>query len=177
MLEVLIYILILLFIVFFFGSAAYAGWRAAPWLPAFKKDMERIIKLAELKDDDLVYDLGSGDGRVVIALANNSRAQFVGYEISLIMYCWSRLKIFFSGLGKRVEIRCSDFLTNDLSQATVIFCFLTPMAMKKLSIKFQKELKKGTRIVSYSFSLPDWQPLVTDKPDTTSIPIYKYIVD
>jgi SAM-dependent methyltransferase len=170
------YILFLIVIIIAFGSAAYAGLRAAPWLPVFKKDLDRILKLARIRDNDLVYDLGSGDGRVVAALAHNSAAHIVGYEISLLLYIWSRLKLLFCGLWARVEIRYADFLTRDLSQATVIFCFLTPMAMKKLAPKFRKELKQGTRIISYSFSLPDWEPRLVERRTPTSIPIFYYEV-
>lgn len=169
------YFLLLIAIIVVFGTAAYAGLKAAPWVPVFKRDIERIVRLADIRDDDLVYDLGSGDGRILAALANNSQAQLVGYEISFIPYVWSRLKLIFLGLTKRAEIRYADFLTRDLSQASVIFCFLTPMAMKKLAPKFQKELKKGTRIISYSFSLPDWKPEVIDKPTKRSMLIYKYV--
>jgi len=177
MLDMLVYIFLLLLILLVFGTAAYAGMKASPWVPVFKKDIERILKLAQVKDDDLVYDLGSGDGRVVAALANNSQAQIVGYEVSFIPYLWSKIKILFLGLSKRVEIRYADFLSRDLSQASVVFCFLTPMAMKKLEPKFRKELKKGTRVISYSFSIPTWQAEVVDKPDKKSIPIFKYVVD
>lgn len=177
MLDLLVYILLLFLILLIFGTAAYAGMRAAPWVPVFKKDIERILRLAEVKDDDLVYDLGSGDGRVVVALANNSEAQITGYEVSFIPYLWSKIKVLLLGLSKRVEIRYADFLSRDLSQASVIFCFLTPMAMKKLEPKFRKELKKGTRVISYSFSIHGWQPVMVDKPTEKSIPIFKYVVD
>jgi len=174
MAESLLYLFLLLLILLVFGTAAYAGILAAPWVPVWKKDIERILKLANVKDDDLVYDLGSGDGRVVCGIANNSEAQVVGYEISLIPYIWSKIKIRLLGLCKRVEIKYADFLKRDLSQATVIFCFLTPKAMEKLSPKFRKELKEGTKIISYSFSLPDWQVLKVDKPDKKSNPIFYY---
>jgi len=142
-----------------------------------KKDLDRIMQLARIQEDDLVYDIGCGDGRVLAAMANNSPAQFVGYEVSLLLYLLARLKVIFLGLSKRVEIRYADFLRRDLGQASVIFCFLTPMAMKKLSPKFKNELPKGARIISYSFSLPDWQPREVSRPDDRSIPIYYYVVD
>ncbi|MFA6098697.1 MAG: hypothetical protein WCV50_02900 [Patescibacteria group bacterium] len=174
--EILIYIALLLGILFVFGTAAYAGWVAAPWLPVFKKDIQRILNLAGIQPGDVVYDLGSGDGRVIVAIANNSSAKIVvGYEISFIPYIWSKIRIRFLGLNQRVEIRGADFLSRDLSQATVIFCFLTPKAMKKLGPKFERELRPGTRIISYSFSMPNWQPVETDRPSTKHIPIYKYI--
>jgi len=177
MLDLLVYIFLLFLILLVFGTAAYAGMRAAPWVPVFKKDIERILRLVEVKDDDLVYDLGVGDGRVIVALANNSQAQFVGYEVSFIPYLWSKIKVLLLGLSKRVEIRYADFLSHDLSQASVVFCFLTPMAMKKLEPKFRKEFKKGTRVISYSFFIHNWQPTEVDKPTEKSIPIFKYVVD
>lgn len=176
MLELLVYIFLLFMILLVFGTAAYAGMRASPWVPVFKRDIERVLKLADVKDNDMVYDLGSGDGRIVIAIAHNSQASVVGFEISFLPYLWSKLKILFLGLPQRVEVRFGDFLSRDLSQASVIFCFLTPMAMKKLSPKFRKELKKGTRIISYSFKIPDWEPTMIDRLDKR-MSIYKYVVD
>jgi len=178
MLVSIVYIFILIAIVVIFGSALYAGFRASPWLPIFKRDVERILDLAAIKTGDKVYDLGSGDGRVLIALANNSEAELVvGYEVSLIPYIISKIRIWFLRLGSRVEVRYADFLSRDLESANVIFCFLTPKAMKKLEPKFRKELKPGTRIVSYSFSLPNWSTTEVSKPEKNSMPIFKYVVD
>lgn len=177
MVMTLIYILVLFAILVIFGSAAYAGMRAAPWLPVFKRDLDRILKLVNIQPGDVVYDLGSGDGRVLVALANNSQAQIVGYEISFLLYVWSKIKIAVQGLSRRIEVRYADFLKRDLGQANVVFCFLTPMAMKKLAPKFKQELRKGTRIVSYSFSLPDWTPRQVERRDEHSIPIFYYVVD
>lgn len=176
MLELFVYIFLLLAVLLVFGTAAYAGMKAAPWVPVFKRDIKRILKVADVQDDDLVYDLGSGDGRILIAIAHNTKARVIGFEISFIPYIASKLRIVFRGLSKCIEVRYGDFLSRDLSQASVIFCFLTPMAMKKLGPKFKKELKKGTRIISYSFTIPDWQPVLTDKREKR-IPIFKYIVD
>lgn len=158
------------------GTAAYAGVKAAPWLPVFKKDIKRIINLAQLRDTDVVYDLGSGDGRILIGLAHNSAATFWGYEVSFLPYLWSRLKILLLGLSRQVEIRFADFYMRDLGQATVVFCFLTPKAMAKLGPKFIKELQPGTKIISYSFAIPDWEPEIVNRPDDKRIPIFVYRV-
>ncbi len=178
MVESVLPYLLLLGIVVFFGTAAYAGLKAAPWVPAFNRDMHRIIKLADVKENDVVYDLGCGDGRVLVALANNTPAKrLVGFEISVLPYLWTKARIIFRGLTRRVDVEFSDFLKRDLGQASVIFCFLTPMAMKKLAPKFHAELKKGTRIISYSFSIPGFTPETVDKPEPNRMTIYYYRVD
>lgn len=158
------------------GTAAYASVRAAPWLPVRRDDVKRIIELADAGEDDLIYDLGSGDGRVLIAFARNVKSRVVGFEISLLPYFWSRLRIMIAGLSRRIEVRFGDFLRRDLSSADVIFCFLTPNAMRKLAPKFHTELKKDVRILSYSFSIPGWLPERVDKPNNDSIPIFVYRV-
>jgi len=178
MIAVPIYLFILLAIILVFGTAAYAGLVAAPWLPVFKKDIRRVVQVADVQEGDVVYDIGSGDGRILVAIANSSKARrIIGYEISFLLYVWSKLRIWFRGFSKLIEIRGDNFLSRDLSSANVVFCFLTPKAMKKLAPKFKKELKKGTRIVSYSFSLPGWEPVETNRPDDKSMPIFKYVVD
>jgi len=178
MITVLIYLFLLLAILLVFGTAAYAGLVAAPWLPVFKKDIRRVVQAADVQEGDIVYDLGSGDGRILIAIANSSKARrIVGYEISFLLYAWSKLRIWFRGFSKVIEIRGDDFLSCDLSSANVIFCFLIPKAMKKLEPKFKNELRKGTKIVSYSFSIPGWEPVEINRPDGKSMPIFKYIVD
>ena len=178
MLTVFIYLALLLVIVLVFGSAVYASFRAAPWLPSFKRDIARIIKLANVQPGEVVYDLGSGDGRILVALANATPAErVVGYEVSLLLYIWSRVRIAFLGLSGKAEVRFSDFYRHDLSQANVIFCFLTPRAMKRLGEKFRRELRPGTRIISYSFSIPGWKKIVEDQPVQEAMPIHSYVVD
>jgi len=176
--DLVTYLLILFGIILVFGTAVYASFRAAPWLPVFKKDIKRIIEFSETNKGDKVFDLGCGDGRVLIGLANNTEAQYlIGYEISFLFYVLSKLRILFLGLSKKVEIRFGDFLMKDLSSADVIFCFLTPMAMKKLKPKFEKELKKGTRVISYSFTIPGWTEVDINQPNEYDLPIHKYIID
>lgn len=172
------YLIILFGIILVFGTAMYASFRAAPWLPVFKRDIKRIIEFADVKKGDKVFDLGCGDGRVLIGLANNTQAEYlIGYEISFLFYIWSKLRVIFMGLSKKAEIRFGDFLMKDLSSADVIFCFLTPMAMKKLKPKFEKELKKGTKIISYSFTIPGWTDAGINQPNDFDLPIHKYIID
>ncbi len=174
----ILYLFILLAIMLVFGTAAYAGLKAAPWVPVFKRDIERVVRLANVQPGEVVYDLGSGDGRILIALANNSRAELViGYELSFIPYVWSKVRLWFLGQSGRTEVRYGDFLERPLDRADVVFCFLTPKAMKKLAPKFKQELRPGTRIISYSFLIPGWQPETVDKPHKKSMPIFRYVID
>lgn len=165
---------LLLLILGVFGSALYASLRAAPWLPVRKNDLVRIVEIMQEAKPSLVYDLGSGDGRIVLALAQNSTARIVGYEVSILVYVISLLRIWIARYRQRVEIQYGDFFSKNLSGADWIFCFLTPAAMKKLAPKFRAELDPGTWIVSYAFSVPGWVPVRVDKPDERALPIFIY---
>jgi len=161
---------------FILFSLAYAGLSAAPWVPLPKREIIRMLKLAEVKPGELVYDLGSGDGRILILAVREFDARPVGFEISVLPYFISKLRIWFLGLGNRVKIKYANFFREDLSKAQVITVFLTPKAMAKLSPKFRKELKSGCRIVSYAFALKDWEPKEIDKPNPKTTAIYLYKV-
>lgn len=172
--------LFLVLVVIIFGSMAIASFRAAPWVPTFKRDLARMLDLAEIKPGEKVIDLGSGDGRLVFLAAEKYRAQVIGFEISVLPYYISRFKLFFlnrffpSRMEGRAKIKFSDFYTQDFSKADIIVCFLTPMAMKKLSPKFKKELKPGARVVSYCFRIHDQKPAQVSKPHEKANPIFLY---
>ncbi len=174
MLEPFVLLLVFISIIIVFGSAAYASLRAAPWLPVRNRDIGRIVTLARLSSQQVFFDLGSGDGRVLMALGRNCRARTIGYEVSVLPFLYSQIRLLTAGLHKCVEVRFADFFTADLSPADVVFCFLTPMAMKKIAPKFRAELKPGARVISYSFSIPGWVPERVDKPTEKSIPIFVY---
>ncbi|MDD5342188.1 MAG: class I SAM-dependent methyltransferase [Patescibacteria group bacterium] len=172
--NTLIFLLILIGLVLFFGTALLAGVLAAPWLPTRKKDLKRLLDLASIQRDELVYDLGSGDGRLLINAAKQYGARGVGFEISFFHWLWSILNVWLSGCQGRIKIRYRNFFREDFGPADVIVCFLTPWAMRKLKPKVAKELRPGSRFVSYSFSLPDSQPVAVSKPESNSNAIYLY---
>ncbi len=156
------------------ASAAYAGFRAAPWVPTWGKDFDRVVRLADLKSGEIVYELGAGEGRLLLQFAHTPAAEITGFEISLVPYAIAWLRV--RRLRPRVSVRFKDFFKIDFSQANVIFCFLTPPAMRKLQLKFAAECKPGTRIISYAFSIPGWTPDVMDKPKPNAMAIYRYII-
>ena len=167
--------LILLFILLIFGTMAWAALSAAPYVPLFKRDIRRMLKLAKAGPSDIIYDFGSGDGRILITASKEFKVKkCVGFEISFLPYIFSRIKILVLGLNKCIDIIPKNFYNQNINKATIITCFLTPKAMKKLGPKFQRELKPGARVVSYAFSIPSLNPVKVDKPTPKSTSIYLY---
>ncbi len=152
---------------------AWGAVKAAPYVPTRSADVDRMLRLAHIKPGELVYDLGAGDGRFLLTTARKFRARGVGFEISLLPYVIGKIRIALSGLPN-VKLSYTDFFQVDLSTADVIVCFLTPMAMAKLKPKFERELKPGSRVVSYAFAVPDWTPTKKDKPQPNIMGVYLY---
>jgi tRNA A58 N-methylase Trm61 len=168
----LIFFIVLLFLMVF--TFAWGGWSAAPWVPLWKKDIRRMLTLAKVKPGELVYDLGAGDGRMIIIAAKEFGAKAVGFEVACLPYFLAWVKISLLGLFGQARLVYKNFFLQDLSQADVIMVFLTPPAMEKLKPKFEKETKPSCRIVSYAFSIPGWQPTIKDKPDNKTGTVYVY---
>lgn len=176
--ENLLFIFSLIFtivVLVILGTFAYGGFSAAPWVPLWKKDIRRMMKLANVKPGETVYDLGAGDGRIIIIAAKEFGALATGFEIATLPYYLGCIKIRLKGLNSQVQLKYRNFFKQDLSSADVICSFLTPRAMRKLKPKLAKEAKPGCRIVSYAFSIPGWKPTIKDKPNkkTTSIFLYQ----
>lgn len=172
----IVWIIVLVFVVVAAVTTAWAGWRAAPFVPTRSKDVERMLDLAELKDGEVVYDLGAGDGRLLLA-ATQRQAQVtaVGFELSLLFYLIGWLRILLSPNRQRMRWKFQDFFHHSISEADVVVCFLTPPAMSKLEPKFRQELRPGARIISAVFPMPNWKPDLVDKP-TGRVSVYRYRV-
>jgi SAM-dependent methyltransferase len=133
-----------------------------PFVTAPSAIMKDIAKALEVKDDSVVYDLGCGDGRILIHLSKiNPKAKYIGIENNTFPIILARVNSFFSKkkTGNKVEIVNKDFFKQDLSNATHIFTYLYPNIMDDLLTKFDKELKPGTRLVSLSFKFTGKQPI------------------
>jgi SAM-dependent methyltransferase len=170
------YLTLALIILFFFilFNFAWAGFSAAPWVPSKKIDRQRVLSVAQVKPNDIIYDLGCGDGRWLFYFAKNSAAKEIrGFEISLIMFFVAWIKKLFSGYPQ-VKINLKSLYRANLHQADIVLCFLLPKAMNKLLPKFQKELKSGAKVVSYAFSLPNKTPEIIEKIGQNDISIYRY---
>ncbi len=150
---------------------AWTHYLGAPWIPSSSSTVHRMLQLARVKPGDTVYDLGSGDGRILIEAARHFGARAVGIEIDPIRYLLTKAKISFLGLQDRVQIILGNFFNQDLSDANVVVVYLSQDANMKLSKKLIKELKPGTRIVSHTFIFPCFEEI--ENENNSSIYLYK----
>ncbi len=112
-----------------------------------------MCKLARVGKNDIVYDLGSGDGTALIIAAKEFGARGVGIEIDPLRFFISSILLHSNRLWNKVQIKRKNFHDVHIADATVIFVYLVPKALNRLLPKFKKELKKGTRIVSYRYEI------------------------
>ena len=122
-----------------------------------------MLELANVGPQDTVYDLGCGDGRLIISAAREYGARAVGIEIDPIRFIWCQLMITGFGLRRRVKVRFGDFFKKDLSGATVITSYLLQDTNKRLESKFDAELQPGARVVAYNFKFPGLNMVAQDE--------------
>jgi SAM-dependent methyltransferase len=142
--------------------------KIVPFVPSPQEVVDKMITVAGVKKGDVVYDMGSGDGRIVIAAAKKG-ARAVGFEIDGDLVKESRENIRKAGVQNLAEIRQQDILTVDFSPATVVTMYLLPDVNLKLKPNLQKQLKSGSRIVSHSFDMGDWKPDRVERVDGRTI--------
>ncbi len=129
-----------------------------PFVPTRRSVARAMITLAHLKGNETVFDVGAGDGRLLIeAKRMFPGIRAVGSEVALGVWLYGRLKILLSGL--RVELRLRNAFKDDLRAVDVIFLYLGPGMMQKCESKFDAELKPGTRVVSHVFTFPGRKPV------------------
>jgi SAM-dependent methyltransferase len=159
------------------GSGVFAGIAHAqdleskkivPFVPTPQEVVDKMIELAGVKKGDVVYDLGSGDGRIVITAAKKG-ARAVGFDVDGDLVKESRENIGKAGLEKMAEIKQQDILTVDLSPATVVTMYLLPDVNLKLKPNLLKQLKPGSRVVSHAFDMGDWKPDKTERVNGRTI--------
>jgi len=152
-----------LFVIAFMIWIVWSVVVGAPWLPTPKSKVRKMLEFAKVKEGDIVYDLGSGDGRIIIMAAKEFGAKSVGIEADPIRQKWSKLMIRRHRLGEKVKVSRGNFFNFDISDASVVTLYLGVSANDKLREKLVKELKPGTRIVSHHFLLKEWDIIKHDK--------------
>ena len=135
----------------------------APYVPTPQDVVERMLTMAGVGPNDVVVDLGSGDGRLVVTAAKKFGARGIGIDIDPARIAEGKANAAAAGVESRVEFRQQDALQADVSQATVVTLYLLSSSNVKLRPRLVSQLKPGARIVSHQFGMGDWQP---DKVET-----------
>jgi len=152
-------LLALLWVVGLPGVAGCVHPRAdVPYVQTPHEVVAQMLRLAGVSRNDVVYDLGSGDGRLVIAAARDFGARGVGVEIDPRLVARSVESARRAGVGDRVTFREQDLFQTDLADATVVTLYLSPALNLRLRPKLLRELRAGARIVSHDFDMGDWPP-------------------
>lgn len=144
-----------LFILFVMVVSAVIG---VPFLPAHRKQAQKMMELADIRPGMRVVDLGSGAGRLLF-LAAARGAIATGYELNPFLCLWTNVMIKIKGLSGKVKVHCRSMYDADLSNIDVAFTFLFPKPMIKLAPKLFAELRPGSTVVSYAFSVPGHTPI------------------
>jgi SAM-dependent methyltransferase len=145
--------------------AAWAQSATAPdviYVPTPQPVVEAMLAIADVTERDIVYDLGSGDGRIVIAAAKKYGARGVGIDIDPALVKKASENAAAAGVSDRVRFVAQNLFTSDISEATVVTLYLLQSLNERLRPKLVRELKPGTRIVSHVFNMgPEWPPQKT----------------
>jgi SAM-dependent methyltransferase len=145
---------------------------AGPYVPTPWVIVDAMLGLAEIRADDVVYDLGSGDGRLVITAAKRYKARGVGIELQPELVALANEGAKKEGVGDRVKFIQGDLFETDIREATVVTLYLLPRFVTRLVPRFLDELKPGTRIVSHDYPLAPWKP---DKDMSLDVPEKEFI--
>ncbi len=173
-----------LFLIASLGLAADAptsddAKKVAPYYPSPLIVVQAMLDAAELQPGELLVDLGSGDGRIILLAARDFDARAVGYELDDALVKSSRRKIAEMKIEDRAEIRQQDLFTADLAEADVVTLYLLPRAMARLEPILQKSLKKSARVIAHDFAFPNWKPVETipidDSQELDGLPHSVYV--
>ena len=155
-LSVLVFILALLWIL----VPAFYG---LPPVPTNPERIRKALKLANLQSTEVLYDLGAGDGRVLLIAAREFGAKAIGIEVGPIQCALIWLRAVVSGFGNQIQVRWGNFYKVDLREADVVFVYATSKEVTKLAPHLEKQLKKGARVISISADFPEWEPSAFDE--------------
>ena len=126
----------------------------SPWSPWWRTSSRKAIsagKLAKISSKDMVYELGSGDSNFLVAVCKKFGSSGVGIEIDFLRNLTARLNIIKNKVGDKVTLKRGNFFDYNISDATIVFVYLVPRVLEKLKPKLFKELKKGTKVISYKY--------------------------
>lgn len=163
----------LIFSVALLITAAVSILLRVPYVPTQKKFVEKLLQAAGIKKGQKIYDLGCGDGRILFTAETITGCAGEGYELAPLIYLLAMMKKWFG--QKKSQIYLKNFFHANLSDADIIFCYLTPEILEKTAKKLIQECKKGTKIVTHTFTIKGITPKTTIKDEKGLFPtIYIY---
>jgi ubiquinone/menaquinone biosynthesis C-methylase UbiE len=164
-----------IFLVFIGAIGLWIVWPlliGAGWVPTPRRVVRRMLRLAGVGPGDTLFELGSGDGRIMFMAAKEFGAEAVGIEADplrvLLTLAWIRL----TGLTGRVSVLWGNFFKKDLGAASVVTVYQSTEINNRLKDKFARELKPGTRVVSHAFTFDGWEPEKVDEESE----VYLYVI-
>jgi SAM-dependent methyltransferase len=143
--------------------------RLAPYVTSPQRAVDKMLEMANLKPGETLYDLGCGDGRILIAAAEKYHAKAVGVEISDRLAHTAEDNVKALGLENRVKVLHGDFMKVDLSPANVVTLYLITTANESLRPNLEKYLKKDARVVSYDYPVPGWKAIDEQETDPSRL--------
>jgi protein-L-isoaspartate O-methyltransferase len=170
--------LVLVFVMTPAVAQGVRGERLAPYVPSPQPVVERMLEAAGLKPYETVYDLGCGDGRILITAARDFRAKAVGVELSDKLVRQAQDQVNRLGLSNRVTVMQGDLMKADLRPADVVTVYLLTSANDELKPAFERSLRKGARVVSHDFQIRGWKPerIETVEATNRTHTIYVYVM-
>jgi trans-aconitate methyltransferase len=132
-----------------------------PYVPTHEKVVDEMLKVAKVGKNDILYDLGSGDGRIPITAAKRFGTRGVGVDVDPARITEARENAIKAGVADKVKFFQQDLFETDIREATVVTLYLLPEVNLRLRPKLLSDLKPGTRVVSHNYDMGDWAPLKT----------------
>jgi len=152
-----------LFLVLILSGPGAWSQEEIPFVPTPIEVVDRMLELAQVTREDVVYDLGSGDGRIVIRAAKKYGARGVGIEMDVQLLELSRKSASEEGVAHLVEFRAEDALAADVSPATVVTLYMLPWFNEKVKPLLEEKLKPGARVIAHDFAIHGWRPARIEK--------------
>jgi len=165
-----IVIAVIIFLSISFYITIFGG---GPFVPTPMPAVHEVLKAAKIKPGDKMYDIGSGDGRFVHFASKNYSAKATGFELDPFVFFLAKIRQWVWGWeGKVIH---GNFLKHSIKDADILICYMLPRTLAKFQKKFDAELKKGTRVVSYAFHIGSWEPkkLIPRKGKISQIFVYE----
>jgi len=161
MIAVISYLLILLLILFFLIFMTfytifliYSSVKGSPYVPTKQKVVDNILKHVSFNQKSFLIELGSGDGRFLRKAAIDYEVSGIGFDVNPLLVFWANLLVRLKKI-KNIEFKTKNIFDADITKATVVYIFLMPELIEKLNPKFDKELKKGTVLISHGFPVKE----------------------